>query len=116
MSAFLALIQRDLRISWRLGGGGLLGVLFFLSVVVLMPFALGPDVPLHAITSYLATYNLVAVPVVDADDRLVGAVTVDDVLDHLLPAGWRETDHLAEQRAAVTEATRRAEGLGNGTA
>jgi len=46
MSAFIALIRRDLRISWRLGGGGLLGVLFFLSVVVLMPFALGPDVPL----------------------------------------------------------------------
>jgi len=46
MSALIALIQRDLRISWRLGGGGLLGVLFFLSVVVLMPFALGPDVPL----------------------------------------------------------------------
>ena len=54
---------------------------------------LGPDVPLHAITSYLATYNLVAVPVVDDDDRLVGAVTVDDVLDHLLPTDWRDRAH-----------------------
>jgi Mg/Co/Ni transporter MgtE len=51
---------------------------------------LDPDVPLSEITSYLATYNLVAVPIVDDADHLLGAVTVDDVLDHLLPANWRE--------------------------
>jgi Mg/Co/Ni transporter MgtE len=50
------------------------------------------------VTSYLATYNLVAVPVVDADDRLLGAVTVDDVLDHLLPAGWRDADAIGERQ------------------
>jgi Mg/Co/Ni transporter MgtE len=53
------------------------------------------DVPLAAITHHLATYNLVAAPVVDADDHLIGAVTVDDVLDHLLPDDWRERDREA---------------------
>lgn len=46
MTALTALIRRDLLIAMRAGGGALIGVLFFLTVVVLMPFAIGPDVPL----------------------------------------------------------------------
>ena len=40
----------------------------------------------------LATYDLVSVPVVDANHRLVGVVTIDDVLDYLLPDDWRSHD------------------------
>jgi Mg/Co/Ni transporter MgtE len=53
---------------------------------------LHPDAPLATVTRYFAAYNLVCGPVVDDDDHLLGAVTVDDVLDHLLPPGWRERE------------------------
>ena len=53
---------------------------------------LEPATPLAEITRRMATYNLVCMPVVDGNDRLVGAVTVDDVLDHLLPPDWRDRD------------------------
>ncbi|ORW17066.1 magnesium transporter MgtE N-terminal domain-containing protein [Mycobacterium palustre] len=50
---------------------------------------LTPETPLAAVTRYLAAYNLVCGPVLDGQHHLLGAVTVDDLLDHLLPHDWR---------------------------
>jgi heme exporter protein B len=46
MSVLLALLVRDMRVAVRVGGGALIGVLFFLVVVTLTPFAIGPDLAL----------------------------------------------------------------------
>jgi Mg/Co/Ni transporter MgtE len=51
-----------------------------------------PTASLEHVANLLAAYNMVALPVVDENARLLGAVTIDDVLDHLLPEGWRESD------------------------
>ncbi|MGY5763764.1 magnesium transporter MgtE N-terminal domain-containing protein [Brachybacterium sp. DNPG3] len=56
---------------------------------------LEPTAPLSQVTREMATYNLVSIPVVDEEGRLLGAVTVDDVLDHVLPDDWREQDEPA---------------------
>jgi heme exporter protein B len=46
MRALRALLMRDIRLAVRVGGGALMGVLFFLIVVAVVPFALGPDLRL----------------------------------------------------------------------
>ncbi|CAB4916465.1 unannotated protein [freshwater metagenome] len=58
-----------------------------------------PDASLHEVSSHLASYNMLSLPVLDSNDRLLGAITVDDVLDHLLPENWRH-DH--REKSPVT--------------
>ena len=54
------------------------------------PAPIPPDLPQVEVAERLATYNLLAIAVCDPLGRLVGAVTVDDVLDRVLPAEWRQ--------------------------
>lgn len=61
-----------------------------------------PDASLHEVSSHLASYNMLSLPVVDANARLLGAITVDDVLDHLLPQNWRH-DHREKSPVAYKE-------------
>lgn len=58
-----------------------------------------PEASLNEVSSHLASYNMLSLPVVDANARLLGAITVDDVLDHLLPENWRH-DH--REKSPVT--------------
>ncbi|PIF03129.1 MAG: hypothetical protein CR979_00030 [Propionibacterium sp.] len=61
---------------------------------------LSPQSPLAEVSRYFATYNLVVAPVVDDQQHLVGAVTVDDLVDHMLPDDWRgdQMDELAPEQ------------------
>ncbi|GAA1394572.1 CBS domain-containing protein [Luteococcus peritonei] len=61
-----------------------------------------PHSVLAEVSRYFATYNLVVAPVVNEDNQLVGAVTVDDLLDHMLPEDWRGDQMDAGQDAEVS--------------
>lgn len=70
--------------------------------------ALHPDDTEETAARYFATYNLVSAPVLDENNHLLGAVGVDDLLDHLLPENWRDDDwrdQRATDAANATDAT-----------
>lgn len=53
------------------------------------PESVGTDADLPEVARTMTDYNLIALPVVDEERQIVGVVTVDDVLEETLPAGWR---------------------------
>lgn len=86
MSALAALLVRDMRVAIRLGGGALIGVLFFLTVVTLVPFAIGPDLVLLARIGPAILWIGALLASLLALDRLIAADYEDGSLDVILMA------------------------------
>jgi heme exporter protein B len=86
MSALTALLVRDMRLAVRVGGGALIGVLFFLIVVAMMPFAIGPDLALLARIGPAILWLGALLASLLALDRLIGADHEDGSLDLILMA------------------------------
>jgi heme exporter protein B len=84
MSGLAALLVRDMRIAVRVGGGALMGVLFFLVVVVIVPFAVGPDLALLKRIGPAVLWLAALLASLLALDRLFAADHEDGSLDLLL--------------------------------
>ena len=92
MSAFLAIVRQTVVLSFRVGGGALIGLIFFLSVLVVVPFGVGPDLNLLArigpailwIGALLAT--LLGLDRLFQDDRDDGSLDQLILTDIPLPA------------------------------
>jgi heme exporter protein B len=86
VNALSALLIRDLRLAVRVGGGALIGVLFFLIVVTLVPFAIGPDLALLARIGPAILWLGALLASLLALDRLLAMDQEDGSLDLILTA------------------------------
>jgi heme exporter protein B len=86
MSAFLALIRRDLTLALRLGGGASFALIFFLMIVTLTPFAIGPDLKLLSRIGPAILWLGAVLATLIGLDRLFQADAEDGTLDALLGA------------------------------
>jgi heme exporter protein B len=86
MSALTALLMRDTRLAVRAGGGALIGALFFLIVVTMVPFAVGPDLALLARIGPAMLWLGALLASLLTLDRLFMADHEDGTLDLLLTA------------------------------
>ncbi len=84
--ALLALIRRDFRLAVRAGGGVGLPLVFFLSVVAVTPFAIGPDMKLLARVGTAILWIGALLSTLIGLDRLFGADAEDGSLDLLFAA------------------------------
>jgi heme exporter protein B len=87
MSALAALFRRELRLSVRVGGGALMGVLFFLIVVTVVPFAIGPDLNLLSRIGPAILWIGALLATLLGLDRLYEADREDGALDLMVGAG-----------------------------
>jgi heme exporter protein B len=87
VNALLALIVRDMRLAVRVGGGALMGALFFLIVVVMVPFAIGPDLKLLARIGPAILWLGALLASLLALDRLFATDYEDGSLDLLMTSG-----------------------------
>src|SRR5262245_56400384 len=79
----LAILTRDIRLAARIGGGAAFGLIFFLAVVTLMPFALGPDLNLLARIGPAVLWLAAVLATLVGLDRLFQADEEDGSLDLL---------------------------------
>jgi heme exporter protein B len=86
LTALAALLIRDMRLSVRVGGGALIGVLFFLIVVTLVPFAIGPDLALLSRIGPAILWLGALLASLLALDRLIATDHEDGSLDLILMA------------------------------
>jgi heme exporter protein B len=86
MTALAALLVRDMRLAVRVGGGALIGVLFFLLVVTIIPFAIGPDLALLARIGPAILWLGALLANLLGLDRLIASDHEDGSLDLILSA------------------------------
>jgi heme exporter protein B len=86
MTALAALLVRDMRLAVRVGGGALIGVLFFLLVVAIIPFAIGPDLALLARIGPAILWLGALLASLLGLDRLIASDHEDGSLDLILSA------------------------------
>ena len=91
--AFLAILRRDLALASRAGGGGDLALVFFLTIVVLVPFALGPDLNLLSRIGPAILWLGALLSMLIGLDRLVPVCADESCHDRESLAHLHGTDH-----------------------
>jgi CBS domain-containing protein len=67
------------------------------------PIRVGPEADLTDIALLMADFNLYSIPVVDEQDRMLGVVTVDDVLESTIPEDWRRREPAPRPLREITQ-------------